>query len=474
MKIKFLVLATWVGIGWISGIRAEPLSAPPACGADNVIFNGTRGVLLLDGDWQALPIAGLDFTYPPPEIGWKTEKVPQIASPSFSGGTGPYCLNLSRYIIKDGPLMRNTNMAAWFKRDFDGPAALRDDQRALLVFKGMSYKSRVWLNGQEIGGSLNGLVPVSYDVTSILKPGSKNELVIGLASREALIDLKNRTFLAPAAGANPGIWDDVELQIVPSTRIDDVFIKPSVKNKRVDIDVTVVNDGREARSVSVEGEIVDSHQDQQTSLAPVTVTINPGESRTVTVGADWVAPHLWSPQTPVLYFARLQLREGEKTVDTHMDRFGVRDFEIRGKDFYLNGVRTVLLRTSMLDLPGSHPSAQVFFSPPGSPFNVIRLHAGFDCSALLDHCDELGFMAMPESGWYEAMGDMFPTKQRDIWLPNVEAYLQGLMRLHRNHPSIIIWNLTNETMWGDTSPEKMEVADALLAVAKAAEPSDVP
>ncbi|WPJ95621.1 glycoside hydrolase family 2 TIM barrel-domain containing protein [Coraliomargarita algicola] len=154
-------------------------------------------------------------------------------------------------------------------------------------------------------------------------------------------------------------------------------------------------------------------------------------------------------------------------------RFGFREFEIRGRDFYLNGTRTVLLRNShltSLTTSREHIFSEVR-SSAGNPYNCIRMHLGFNSEALLDLCDELGVLAIPESAWHNSLDSKTPLAERALWLPNVVEYTRGMIQLHRNRPSVILWNLTNESIWGKTSPDYMEVADALVAVAKEMDPT---
>ena len=72
----------------------------------------------------------------------------------------------------------------------------------------------------------------------------------------------------------------------------------------------------------------------------------PGESRVVTDRSPWVEPHLWSHLDPYLYRLRTTLQTDGVEQDVLMTRFGFREFEVRGSDFYLNGKKLNLLATS--------------------------------------------------------------------------------------------------------------------------------
>ena len=443
--------------------------------ADEVILSdGPRSSADLSGEWGMLPIDGLQFQFPPPESGWKKQGIPSVEIAGLKSQGGPYCPNVAEVLTKDRKdFLRKTGVAAWFKREFTLPKSAVANRRVLLRFEGMAFKSEVWVNGKKVGSSLFGQLPSSYEITDALREGKPNELVVGLTDREGLVDLANQTFIAPASGVCVGIWGKVELQFVPLVRIDDVFVKTSVKNKRIDFDVSLLNAGTKPATVSVGALLSDVKQIPTAEITPVPVTIAPGESKTITLSKDWIAPHLWSPKDPALYFAKVSISQPGSTVDSSTIRFGFREFEIRGRDFFLNGVRTVLLRNSHLsDLTARR--ANMFSevrAEAGNPINCIRLHIGFDSAALLDLCDELGVMSVPESAWHNAVDAKTPVAKAALWLPNVESYTRQLIKLHRNRPSVVIWSLTNESIWGSTSPEHMRVADGLLAAAKEVDPT---
>lgn len=438
-----------------------------------LLIDGTRGYADLSGEWAVLPIDGLSFNFPPPAGGaWKKEHIPGFVAALKEDAT-PYGGNLAEYLTKDKTALRRpTGDAAWFKRSFLIPKSLRAGQRARLYFGGMAFKSEVWLNGRKLGGSMLGQVPSFYDIGGMLRAGA-NELVVGLTGRTGLIDLANQTFLAPTWGVGAGIWGKVELQFLPAASIEKVFVNTSVKEKRISFDVRIVNAGKDSARVVPEVAILDAQQHIQTRFAGDEVTVSPGEVKQVTLKKDWIAPQLWCPSNAALYFARVSLQAGPMTLDSRTIRFGFREFEIRGREFYLNGVRTTLLRNSYLtSLTGTRSEifAQVR-AMAGQPYNCVRLHGGFDCEDLLDLCDELGVMAIPEGAWHQADVSKFNLEKCALWLPNVEDYYKKLIEHDYNHPSIVMWSLTNETYWGKTDPERMKIADRLMAVARQADAS---
>jgi beta-galactosidase len=242
MKHKSLVrIAALTVVLFASAARAQ------------LVSNGPRATLNLNGEWQTAPTAGLDFQYPPPAQGWLSEKVPHERATLINTPGGPYMMPVRQHFNEAGTAWKNPDkMAAWFKRDFAFPANALAGRRAVLHFHGMAFRSDTWFNGQKLGTSVLGQVPIEYDVTSLLKPGATNQIVVGLAGREGIIDLANKTYIAPGSGVQAGIWGDVELRLMPAMNIDDVFIKTSVREKRIDLEVTLANGSTAAHTVRPE------------------------------------------------------------------------------------------------------------------------------------------------------------------------------------------------------------------------------
>jgi beta-galactosidase len=439
-----------------------------------VLSDGPRSIVDLNGAWEVQPINGLTFKYPPAPTGWHAQEVPSLNVPALERNRNPYGPNISSILTKDKTdFKRKDGIAGWFRRSFTLPTTLPSDHRVFLYFGGMAFKTEVWFNGQRVGDSLIGQLPISFDVTDLVRPGKANEVLVGLADREGLVDLENQTFLAPASGVSLGIWGDVELQYVPEVRIDDVFVKTSVKEERIDLDVTLVNASNRARQFTVDALISDVMQQPETDIAGRTVTLAPGESKIVSLSKDWIAPELWSTTNPALYYSKVMVKEGGKLVDSLDTRFGFREFEIRGLDFYLNGKKIVLLRNSSL-YSLSTDRETVFDEmrkTAGSPYNSLRLHIGFNAKAVLDLCDELGLLCIPESAWHNTVSSKTPIGQRALWVPHVVDYTKRWIKMNRNRPSVAMWNLTNETLWGTTTDDYMEVADAIVTAAREVDPT---
>ncbi len=152
----------------------------------------------------------------------------------------------------------------WFKRRFrfrrpDG------NKRIYLHFDGVKYACAVFLNGREVGGHFGGWEPFEIDVTDTMK-GGENVIAVRVEDVRAMLAEKvpyrrgraifrgmRDIIIAPVGSriTRIGIWQDVYASIRHPQFIDDVFIKTSVRKKRITVSVTVKNDSNHPASYSI-------------------------------------------------------------------------------------------------------------------------------------------------------------------------------------------------------------------------------
>ena len=468
MQMNVLLFAT------ATAIAALAMSAP-ICAADAPVFvpDGERAELDLAGTWEGVSTT-VALPWPPPEAGWQPLPVPAQDCALIDGDTSPYQPPLpERLIAADGkgPAKRE-KQAAWFRRSFELPGGVPAGKRALLHCEGIAWRSVVRLNGTQVGASILGVVPNTYDVTSALKNGT-NQLVIGATCRSGLWDAEHKTFIAPTPAVMPGIWGGVRLELVPETRIDDVWVRTFVAKKLFEVELTLINTGAAPRTLLPR--VIARGPDGRPACAldSPAVTLAAGETRAVVLAANWVAPHLWSPSTPVTYTAEVSLHDGAVEVDRASTVFGFREFTASGRDFLLNGRRQVLLRNSWLTGPAAGRE-QVYrqLRDETTNFNCIRLHLNFINTHTIEQSDHVGMMVIPEFwGWFENANRCWPSEQSAIWLPAVQETMARTVKRYRNHPSVIMWSMANETMWNDTRPDWMAIAGTLVDTVRRADPT---
>ena len=351
---------------------------------------------------------------------------------------------------------------AWYWRNFAVDKTPHSDGRFLLRFWAVDYKADVWLNGKRVGGHEGGETPFVLDVTDAIRPGGeKNTLAVRVLNpTDQLIDgiklsqtphrNKRNEYFAGASWNHGGIVDSVELLVVPALRVEDLFVRPDAKTGRIRIQANVRNAGKSLLDAEITLSAAPAASGQTVAAGILEMAFPPGDTLVKTEVA--IGNHrLWKLNDPFLYRVSVGVRaDGSRSIDTASTRCGFREFCFQNGYFRLNG-RRLYLRCSHT---GNHaPVGQQFPHDPeifrrdlilakAMGFNAIRFIAGLATRSQLDMCDEIGLMVYEES--YAAWCLENSPKMAERY---DQSQLEMVLR-DRNHPSIVIWGLLNETVKG--------------------------
>lgn len=359
---------------------------------------------------------------------------------------------------------------AWYWRDFTAPANYLQG-RYLLRFWAVDYKADVWLNGTHVGGHEGGETPFTLDVTEAVKPGTSNRLAVrvvnpthepvdGIVLNETPHRNKALPYHAGASYNHGGIVDSVELLVVPPAHIEYLFARPHTKTGKICVQLQVNNAAQHEADAQLQFTVAPAASGETLQQIVLDRHLPPGQT-SVQTELCVAEPQIWELNEPNLYrvTARVQ-QKGGSSFDEHSVRCGFRDFNFENGYFRLNG-RRLFLRCSHT---GNH--CPVGLQLPPDPdmlrrdllnvkvmgFNAIRFIAGMATRYQLDLCDEIGLLVYEEPYGSWCLADS----------PHMAArYDQGLAEMilrDRNHPSVVIWGLLNETNDG---PVFRHAVDAL-------------
>ncbi len=242
----------------------------------------------------------------------------------------------------------------WYRR----VVQIDEDQAELeflLRIKKSQYVTQVFVNGIDMGTSMECYTPIEIPITRALRFGEENEI---------LVRVGDRYWLPPqAAGSTdkekehylPGIWDDVELIAAGKVQVNNTLFLPDAAGGRVTAKIRlrsfypqqIMYGDPKSDAVTVRVEIFEKATGNKVGGESWQVEAR-REHLTVTemeIGID--NPHLWSPGDPFLYQARTTVLMDDRAIDMQEERFGLRDFERRGKYFYLNGEKILLRGTNI-------------------------------------------------------------------------------------------------------------------------------
>ena len=320
-------------------------------------------------------------------------------------------------------------------------------------FEGVYMNSEVWVNGNYLGKRPYGYISFRYDISKYLKEG-KNTLAVRVDNS-----------LEPSARwYHPcGIYAPVNLIEVHPTHFkpNSIFIQtPSITSNKatVKIDAEIIgnfsNLKYEVKLFSPEGKAL-------TNTCEKLAVSNP------TYQLDVKNPKFWSPETPHVYKAVTQILDGKKVIDEITTTFGFKTVEWKtDTGFWLNG-ENVKLKGVCEHWEGG-PVGGAWTKPmlrwklqllKDMGINAIRPSHNPTPPMFYDICDEIGLLVMDEifDGWHKkAPEDYGKQAFNEWWQRDVKEWITR----DRNHPSIFVWSLGNETH-SDVAPELVKFGKSL-------------
>lgn len=360
----------------------------------------------------------------------------------------------------------------WYRKSFTLPA-LPAGRRLSLEFEGAFQDAHVFVNDIEVGHHRGGYTGFPVDITKAVHPG-RNVVAVR-------VNNDWDPTLAPRAGEHVfsgGLYRDVWL-----VASDDVHVawtgtrvttpELSEKSGEVAIDTEVRNDGAAPADVVVATRIVDAHGKVVADLPEKRTSIGAGGTSIVSqLSAPIARPELWSPETPVLYRAVTSLRVAGRERDRYATEFGFRwikwtadqGFFLNGKHRYFRGANVHQDQAGWGDAVTNGAIERDVRMIKAAGFDFIRgSHYPHD-PHFAEATDRQGMMFLPEVPFWGTAGfknpwgaSAYPTDptQRAAFDANVKQQLAELIRINRNHPSIVAWGMDNEVFFSakETMPE---------------------
>jgi beta-galactosidase len=380
----------------------------------------------LTGTWRfhLWPRADVPDDFAAPDFddsGWHVLPVPSHW-PLYGYGA-PWYTNVAYPFPIDPPHPPEDNPTGDHRREFTLPADWAGD--AVLRFDGVESCARVWLNGTELGFFTGSRLPTEFDVGHLLVPG-RNVLAVRVHqwSAGSYIEDQDMWWL-------PGIFRGVTLLRRPAEPLDDVFVHAAYDHTT----------GQGTLRVD--------------ASAPAVVSVPALGIADLATGTEVRVPvEPWSAESPRLYAATVATASETVTV-----RVGFRTVSIVDGVLLANGTPLALRGVNRHEfhpdygraLPQETMRADVLLMKRHN-INAVRTSHYPPHPAFLDLCDELGLWVVDEcdlethgflfAGWRNNPSDV------PAWR---ESYLDRMRRTverDKNHPSIVLWSLGNESHTG--------------------------
>ncbi|MFB9476580.1 glycoside hydrolase family 2 TIM barrel-domain containing protein [Nonomuraea salmonea] len=382
----------------------------------------------LNGQWRFLlsgTAAGTGPGLPDPALddsGWERIRVPSHWV--LEGHDRPLYTNTAYPFPIDPPYLPDDNPTGDYRLRFDLPAdwpAARD----VLRFQGVDSCGTVWLNGELLGHSKGSRLPFEFDVTGRLRErGNVLAVRVHRWSSGSYLEDQDMWWL-------PGIFRDVELLSRPEGGIDDFTVHASYHDGTGTLLVTADAPGL-------------------VELPALGLAIPTGEQVTV----PGVRP--WSAEDPCLH--RGTLTAAGETIDLAV---GFRTVEIAGGRLLVNG-RPILMRGvnrhehdpdrgRSLDRATMIRDIELM---KRHNLNAVRTSHYPPHPEFLRLCDEYGLWVVDECdiethGFIYAGWEGNPPAE-PMWRDALLDRARRMVERDKNHPSVIIWSLGNESGGGAT------------------------
>lgn len=327
---------------------------------------------------------------------------------------------------------------------------LPENAQYYLEIKGANASADVYLNGKKLAHHDGGYSTWRVNITDALE--AENLLVIAVEN-----GVNDRVYPQNADFTfYGGLYRDINLIAVADSHFDlDYYGGPGIQ-------VTPEVTGTDAK---VEVEVFLSNEKSGQELV---FEIKDREGNTVAEGRQEVSSkktifeilnvHLWhGRKDPYLYTAEVSLVDGEEIIDKVSTRFGCRSFEIDPeKGFILNGESYPLRGVSRHQdrwgignalLPEHHEEDMELICEMGA--TTIRLAHYQHDQYFYDLCDEKGMVIWAEIPY---ISSHMPAGRE-----NTISQMKELIVQNYNHPSIVVWGLSNEiTMSGKSDEDLLE------------------
>ncbi len=381
----------------------------------------------------------------------------QVAVPgnwTLQGYGNPHYTNVNMPFMNQPPSVPKLNPTGIYCQEVEIPKDW-NGRRTVIHFGGAESMLCVYVNGQFVGMGKDCRLPSEFDITAHVHSGRKNTIcaVVIKWSDATFIEDQDQWWMA-------GLHREVYLYSPSPVQISDVFALGNLENDcrdgRLKLTVKVGFSGQPEEGWSVTARLFDPAGRSvfnKPLLRPVPVG-SPGSRFRLQARFDEPVrkPLLWSAESPSLYKVVVTLQDQNgRVVESTATRVGFRSVVVRDRQLLVNGKRVMIHGVNRHDhheTKGKALDRETMrldaLTMKRFNFNAVRCSHYPNDPYWLDVCDELGLYVIDEAN-LEAHAYYHTLGHEPAW---AAAFLDRAVRMverDKNHPSIILWSLGNET-----------------------------
>jgi len=396
--------------------------------------------VLNDNQWQSMKVPSL----------WTRQEKPLQDLPIYTNVQMPFA--------REPPYTPGHNPTGVYRRSFTLKKNWQN-KRIVIYLGGVENCFYLYCNGQEVGFSKDCRLPSEFDLTDFLKPG-ENHIALKVLhySDSSYIEDQDQWWHA-------GIHREVYLYATHPVYLRDIFAKPvydpDTHQAQLEFDVRLGGEDRSTINHTLEVDLAKPNGKPafrksltatigKSNFYPV---IGKGARLTLQKQLNKVLP--WSAETPQLYVVTVKLKdpEGQLLEQIHF-RIGFRHIEISNREFLINS-QAVLFRGvnrhDHCDTTGKIMTEQLLRldleTMKQHNVNAVRTSHYPNDPRFYELCDEIGLYVVDECNLeahhhYAQLGD------DPYWSSAFLSRVTRMIERDKNHASIVMWSMGNETGFG--------------------------
>ena len=332
----------------------------------------------------------------------------------------------------------------WYRKSFATPNVPQGG-RAIVLFDGVYRNAEVWVNGNKLGKHPYGYTAFYFDVTDSLHAAADNVLAVKVSNTGknsrwySGSGIDRHVYLMTAGRVSIPVWG-VHVQLTDISAV----------GATVNIAVQLANHDAKALVATISCKLLDVNGNVAATVRSDKHIEAKGNGE-ATLVAKIPQPQLWSPHSPGLYKAEVEVSYAGAVVDRSIVPFGIREVKVDAeRGLRINGEPFKLKGACVHHDNGPLGSAAIDRAEErrvellkANGYNAIRCSHNPPSSVFLDACDRLGMMVINESFdmWEQQKNpDDYHLDFKEWWKSDIDS----MVLRDRNHPSVIMWSIGNE------------------------------
>lgn len=354
----------------------------------------------------------------------------------------------------------------WYRKTFKVAPEWKG-KSIFVYFEGVYMNSEVFINGKSLGVRPYGYSSFRYDLSPYLDFNKENVIAVRVDNSQ---QINSRWY------SGSGIYRHVWMDAINPLHVADwgvAITTPEVSSKQASVQVkaTIKNETDFPQRIAVNTRLLSvSFKDAGNNTTKVELPAHSEKEVTQIIKVS--KPLLWTPETPYLYHAQIQVLKGNEKIDDTKTTFGIRSIKFTPESgFQLNG-KTVKISGGCVHHDNGCLGAAAFDRAEerkvelmkAAGFNAVRTSHNPPSEAFLEACDRLGLLVIDEAfdGWRVGKNKHDYSVYFDKWS---KRDLETMVLRDRNHPSIFMWSIGNEVVERN-KPEAVTIAKMLAGTVK--------